>query len=143
MSDLTLPRGFRRQVQMSKPIAFWYCREKDFIWNPPSALIDNPPPGFERILCYHAKDVDFWSKKLRQQEITQHQMEEEKRKQLEDAIEKASIDELKQGLKNSTDSVNKEFMARAVEKAQKRRDERKPWTIDPAMACEKKEGVAS
>lgn len=143
MSRIIIPGGERRQVQMSKPVAFWYNKEHDFIWNPPSALIDNPPDGFQRILCYHAHEVDFWSKKLRDQEILLHQMEEEKRKVVEDAIEKASIDELRQGLRNSTDSVNKQFMARALEKAQERRDRRKPWTIEPVMACEKKDGVAS
>lgn len=141
MDRIILPR--QHQAQMSKPVAFWYNKQYDFIWNPPSALIDNPPEGFQRILCYHAHEVEFWSKKLRAQEILKHQMEEEKRKIVEDAIEKASIDELRDGLRNSTDSVNKQFMARALEKAQKRRDERKPWTIEPAMACEKKEGVAS
>jgi hypothetical protein len=143
MGKIIISGGERRQVQMSKPVAFWYNRNFDFIWNPPSALIDNPPEGFERILCYHAHEVEFWSKKLRAQEILQHEMQEAKRKEVEDAIEKASIDELRQGLQNSNDSVNKEFMARALEKAQKRRDTRKPWTIEPAMACEKKEGVAS
>jgi hypothetical protein len=133
----------RRQVQMSKPVAFWYNRTHDFIWNPPSALIDTPPDGFEKILCYHAHEIDAWSKKLRHQEILMHEMEEAKRKEVEDAIEKASIDNLRQGLENANDSTNKQFMARAVEKAQKRRDSRKPWTIEPVMACEKKEGVAS
>jgi len=143
MSEILIPGGTRRQVQMSKPVAFWYNKEYDFIWNPPSALIDNPPEGFQRILCYHAHEVDFWSKKLRAQEILQHEMEEAKRKEVEDAIEKASIDDIRKGLDQSTDSVNKQFMARALEKAQKRRDKRKPWTIEPVMACEKKEGVAS
>ncbi len=133
----------QHQVQMSKPVAFWYNRVHDFIWNPPSALIDNPPQGFERILCYHASDIEMWSKRLRQQEILQHEMEEAKRKEVEDAIERASIDELRQRLRDSSDSTNKQFMARAIEKAQQRRDKRKPWTIEPVMACEKKEGVAS
>jgi hypothetical protein len=139
MSGFYLPR---RQVQMSKPIVFWYQKKTDFIMCPPSPIAP-PPKGFIKIECRHAVDVDIWSRRLRRQEKRIREMTDIERFEYEGKIKSEIIEEMKRCLANSTDSVNKQFMAAAIRMAEEQREKRRMEVVETWMACEAKEGVAS
>lgn len=138
--SLWLPKKY---VQMAKPICFWYNRDKDHIINPPSPLIDYPEPGYVKIECRHAHEVDDWSNRLRNQEIRERQLSLEERYDFEEPIRTTLMAGLVKRFKEAKDPVNKEFLSAAIESIKKDRELRKKEVIESRMACESREGVAS
>lgn len=132
----------RRQVQMSKPVVFWFQKSTQFIMLPPSPVAP-PPKGFERIECRRAHEVDMWSRRLRRQEKRLHEMTEAERFEYEGKVQHSIIEEMKQCLANSTDALNRQFMAYFIRQAEEKREKRRMEVIETAMHCELKEGVAS
>lgn len=131
------------QAQMSKPVVFWFNEKEDLIWNPPSWMIDSPWPGFRKIECRHAHEVDAWSKRLAAQEKRLLEMELEQRYQIEEPMRQRMMRDLEDRFKKATDPVNRVFLARAIEKIKAKRENIYKHVIEARMACESKEGVAS
>jgi hypothetical protein len=144
MSDLILPPNFRKhQAQMSKPVVFWFNRKENLIWNPPSWMIDRPWPGFEKIECRHAAEVEMWSRRLAEQEKRLLEMELEQRYNIEEPMRQRMMRDLEDKLHSATDPVNREFLARAIERIKAKRENIYKQVIESRMACEAKDGVAS
>jgi hypothetical protein len=141
-TNLILPsRYVRRNAQMTKAVVFWFNRSADFIMCPPSPIAP-PPAGFERIECRHAHEVDSWSARLRLQEKRVREMTEFERFEYEGKIQYAIIEEMKKCLANSTDTVNREFMAHFIKVAEEKRAKRQVEVMETYMHCEAQEGVA-
>lgn len=138
MSGLYLPR---KQAQMSKPVVFWFNKKADFIMCPPSPVAP-APAGFQKIECRHAAEVDMWSRRLRRQEKRIREMTDVERFELEGKVQSDIIEEMKRCLANSTDAVNKQFLAYFIQKAEEKRAARRMEVVETFMHCEAKEGVA-
>jgi len=143
-SGLILPASCRRQVQMSKPVCFWRNKKRDHLMNAPGPDVV-PPTGYEKIECRHAHEVEKWSNALRAQETRIRQMDDQERFEYEDALRADMLAEMRKNLAESTDLVNRVFMAKAIEHFEQQREKARPIHIkrETYQACEAEEGVAS
>lgn len=143
MGRIIIPGDRSQYAQMSKPIVFWFNRKEDLIWNPPSWMIEKPWPGFEKIECRHAAEVEHWSRRLAAQEKRLLEMELEERYNIEEPMRQRMMRDLEERMRSATDPVNREFLARAIEKIKAKRENIYKQVIESRMTCEAKEGVAS
>ena len=127
---------------MGAPIAFWYNRKRDFIMNPPHHSIPTPP-GYEKIECRHAHEVEKWSARLRAQDKRLAEMNDIERYEFEDALRADGIAAARKELMTVSDPFNRqianEIIRRMVESREKHA---RPIQVESAMTCESKEGVA-
>lgn len=142
MSKILVPAHVRRQVQMSKPVVFWWSKKLGHIMVPPHWSVPEPV-GYERIECRHAHEVDAWSERLRQQEKRILEMDMEQRYYFEEPIRAHMLEELKKNYREAKDPTNKAFLARAIEKIMEKRKNAYAATVEGKMACESRDGVAS
>jgi hypothetical protein len=133
-----------RNAQMSKAVVFWHNKKRDFIMNPPGPNC-TPPPGYERIECRHAHEVDTWSARLRAQEKRIHEMTVEERYVFEDAIRFDMLAEMRKQLAEAVTPFQKGFLAAAIAHFEQRRDDARPahTKFESHMGCESSEGIAS
>lgn len=139
-SGLYLPA--RINAQMAKPIVFWYSKKLDHIMCAPSH-IPPAPNGYEKIECRHAHEVETWSARLRAQEKRLDDMTAEERYNFEEPIRSHMLQELRKNLRDATDPVNREFLARSIFRIERKREHMRQEHIERVMHCEKSEGVAS
>ena len=152
MSELWLPKHLRKertaqqgaQRQMSVPVVFWHNKKLDYIMNAVGPWIV-PPPGYERVECRHAHEVEKWSARLTAQQKRVRDMEDEERFQYEDRIRADAIAGMRKQLEECVDEVNRRFMVAAIAHAEQSRERARPehTKIETHMACEAEEGVAS
>ena len=137
-SGLILPRHL---VQMAKPVVYWYASKIDWIILP--ADPNYPPiPGYQKIECTHAHEVDKWSAKLRAQEQRMRELKAEERYEVEDPIRSYGLAEMENALKTATDPANRLFLRRSIDNIKKKREQSAKEHWETYMACEAKEGVA-
>ena len=141
MSNLWLPPSCRKQqAQMSKPIVFLYAKKVDWIILPADPNMELP--GYQRIECRHAHEVEKWSAKLRAQEKRMRDLKDEERYEVEEPIRAYGESEMRKALANCTDEKNRLFMVRSLERIREKREQAKKEYIESYMACEAKDGVA-
>lgn len=139
MSELIIPRYLAKRKPQK--IVFWFNKKADFIMCPPSPLAP-PPAGFQKVECQNASEVQKWSSRLRTQEKRVYEMTELERYELEGKIQSDIIAEMEECYRNSTDPVNREFMAYHIRLAKAHRAQRRPQARETFMHCEAEEGVA-
>jgi hypothetical protein len=82
-----------------------------------------PAPDFhEKIICNTAHEAEWWSEKMRQQEIRKQQMEDAEREEVEGRIRKQSRDHIYHLMANARNNVNREFLRRHLELYEQRPD---------------------
>lgn len=127
---------------MSKAIVFWYCKDTDHIMvGHPTA---RPAPGYQKIECVHAHEVEKWSKRLTDQQTRMKEFTDEEWYVYEDKIMAQQRAELVKNYENSFDIRNRLFIKAAIDHLDKRREEKRPKHIkrESYMAVEAEEGLA-
>jgi hypothetical protein len=83
------------------------------------------PPGFEKIVCTTAADVDRYSQKLREQERRDEQMTDEQREAVEGPIRDYVRKELVTRMLTARNQINRDFCKWALDRMDEQERRRK------------------
>lgn len=128
------PQYQRRNTQLAKAIVFLYAKKIDWIILPADPRMELP--GYERIECRHAHEVEKWSAKLRSQEQRMKELNDEERYNVEEPLRSYGEAELVKALQTATTEANKKFLARSIENIRKKREQARKEYVDSYMHVE-------
>ncbi len=128
------PQYQRRNVQLPKAVVFLYAKKIDWIILPADPRMELP--GYERIECRHAHEVEKWSEKLRAQEKRMRELKDEERYNVEEPLRVYGEQELVKALREATTESNKRFLARSIENIRKKREAARKEYVESYMHVE-------
>ncbi len=127
-SNLWIPQHLRPARKLIK-IVFYVNKQRDRVEVGAPEQYDIPPVlaklGYEKVVCTTAHEVEIYSEKKRQQDLRDKDMKDEEREIVEAPIRAAIRQDLINRMRNSTDRLNKEFCAWALQQMDQQEKERK------------------
>jgi hypothetical protein len=85
------------------------------------------PRGYEKVVCNSVQEAEHWSERQRQWERVKHGKIQEDRQRIEEPIHQEIRSEMHNRMSNARNSVNREFMRRAIETSDAKHS---PWKYD-------------
>ncbi len=112
-------------VQMRKKIVYYFSNPTrggtgEILMGLPERFA--APVGYEKIVCNTAKEAELWSGRMRVWEGVKEQIGNLVRKQRQQPIRDGIMSEMRHNMANARDNTNREFMRRAIEKAENTED---------------------
>jgi hypothetical protein len=93
------------------------------------------PPGFEKIVCNHAYEVEKWDKVLRRQEATERERTAEERERVEGPMRDYLRGLLRQGKANGN-NINRAFCEESIKRLDAKVEERSNDPVEGVMHVE-------
>lgn len=94
------------------------------------------PPGFEKIVCNHAYEVEKWDKVLRRQEANERERTAEERERVEGPMRDYLRGLLRQGKANARNQINRTFCEESIQRLDAKVDEKSWNTTEGVMHVE-------
>ena len=94
------------------------------------------PPYHEKIVCSTVWDVDRWSQKMRDQDKTRQQMEDDKRMAIEERLRGEVRSHLHHLIANARNNLNKDFLRYYLERSNKVPDDPTRWNRESFLHIE-------
>lgn len=112
-------------VQMTKKIVYYFSNPTrggtgEILMGLPEQFA--APVGYEKIVCNTAREAELWSGRLRVWEGIKEEIGHLARKQRQQPIRESIMSEMRHNMANARNNINKDFMRRAIEKADKATD---------------------
>jgi len=134
-SGLWIPKHLRPAVKRIR-IVFYYNPAIDRVEVGFPEEFDCPLPGYQKIVCQTARDVEKWSEKKRQQDRRDKELTDEQREAIEGPVRDAVRKELVSKMMNSRNQINRDFCRWALQKMDEQDDLRKKQKIESYMHSE-------
>ena len=112
-------------AQLGKKPVFYRDRTGKLMTGLPDNLPS--PRGYEKIVCTSAREAERYSEMQRRQERVEHGRQMEERESVEAPMRDEIHREMRDRMANARNSVNRDFMRRALEVSAGRRD---PWKYE-------------
>ena len=114
------PAGWGSKAQMDKKPTFY----RDSSGKIMSGMPENVPAprGYEKIVCGSALEAEKYSELQRRQERFEHRAQQESRGAIENEFASEIRSEMRTKMANARNATNREFMRRALERMDNRKD---------------------
>ncbi len=112
--NLWLPQNLRPAVKRVAVVFYLHSQTRLIVVGAPENF--PAPPGFLKVVCRSASEVDAMSQKMREQERLQDEMTDEAREAFEGPIRKWARGQLVTAMMNARNQINKDFCRAALQK---------------------------
>ncbi len=135
MADLWIPRHLRPAVKRIK-IVFYHNPKTDRVEVGFPEEFECPLPGYLKIVCQTAAEVEKWSEKKRKQDARDREMTDEQREAIEGPIRDAVRKDLVSKMLTSRNALNRDFCRWALQQMDKQDELRKKEKVESYMHVE-------
>lgn len=114
------PAGWGSKAQLDRKVVFY----RDSSGKVMSGLPENipAPRGYEKIVCNNVFEAERYSELQRRQERFEHRAQQESRGAIENEFANEIRSEMRTKMANARNATNREFMRRALERMDNRKD---------------------
>jgi hypothetical protein len=114
------PKGWSKAAQMDKKVTFYRDSSGKIMGGLPENI--PAPRGYEKIVCGSALEAERYSSLQRNQERIEHRRTQEQRGSIEGSFADEIRSEMRTKMANARNQKNREFMRRALERMDNRKD---------------------
>lgn len=130
--------------QLTKSVVFYFSNPTIRFYGEPGTgeiIMGLPeqyaaPPGFEKIICQTAMQAEKWSSRMRVWDEAKEKIAQAYQRKQEENQVRAIRSEMQQKIANASNSLNRDFMIRALENFDKRYEDKFQWERESFLHSE-------